>query len=150
MRGARTLHGEIVRDCKSTLRSTVTRTLSSCAALSKRLKKSCDWGGRYKGVASCLWSRLRLRAARSCRRGLVSNMAGWRTSRCTQLPDLAPPAQPIRSFGYIKMDAEGSERKVRRGTERTMQDGRPALLIERGERTDIEQFLSARRYRRCI
>lgn len=97
----------------------------------------------------------------------------------TQLPDLSHLAQKIRSFGYsfvsttdlrfdriavrvrkldrfrlapdfIKIDVEGSELAVLRGAETTLQENRPALLIEGGDRADIECFLVARGYRRCV
>ena len=97
----------------------------------------------------------------------------------TQPPDLARLVETVRSFGYafvsttkltfdrisvqvrdldrfrlapdfIKIDVEGSELAVLKGAERTLQENRPALLIEGGERVDIERFLSTLGYRRCV
>jgi FkbM family methyltransferase len=97
----------------------------------------------------------------------------------TQAPDRANFAETIKGFGYsfvpagelafdripvqvkaldrfrfapefIKIDVEGSELEVLEGAETTLRESRPALLIEGGGRTEIERFLSARGYRRCI
>jgi len=97
----------------------------------------------------------------------------------TQLPDPTPLAQTLRNYGFsfasntdltferiavqvkkldcfrlapdfIKIDVEGSELEVLKGAERTLQENKPTLLIERGARKDIESFLSALKYRRYV
>jgi FkbM family methyltransferase len=91
-------------------------------------------------------------------------------------PDIAEMAKIIRSFGFtfasennlgierlaapmrlldqlvlrpdfIKIDVEGAELRVLRGAVRILDEDRPALLIEHGDREEIEDFLSRRGYR---
>jgi FkbM family methyltransferase len=97
----------------------------------------------------------------------------------TRLPDRSRFARTLRGFGYdfvssteltfeqiqievrtldgfglvpdfIKIDVEGSELEVLQGAETTLESSRPVLLIEAGDRADIECFLSARGYRRFM
>jgi FkbM family methyltransferase len=97
----------------------------------------------------------------------------------TKLPDRSRFARTLRRFGYsfvssteltfdqiqiqvrtldgfglvpdfIKIDVEGSELEVLQGAETTLESSRPVLLIEAGDRAEIECFLSARGYRRLM
>jgi FkbM family methyltransferase len=97
----------------------------------------------------------------------------------TRLPDRSLFARTLRGFGYtfvssselvfdqiqiqvrtldgfglvpdfIKVDVEGSELEVLRGAKTTLETSKPVLLIEAGDRAEIECFLSARGYRRLI
>lgn len=51
---------------------------------------------------------------------------------------------------FIKIDVEGSELEVLLGARQTLIANRPALMIERGDRAEIESFLVAQGYRRYI
>jgi FkbM family methyltransferase len=97
----------------------------------------------------------------------------------TRLPDRSRFARTLRSFGYsfvssteltfdqipirvrtldgfglvpdfIKIDVEGSELEVLQGAEATIERNKPVLLIEGGDRGEIESFLSARGYQRLM
>jgi FkbM family methyltransferase len=97
----------------------------------------------------------------------------------TRSPDRKQFARTLRSFGYsfvssteltfeqiqiqvrtldgfgfvpdfIKIDVEGSELDVLHGAETTLERSKPVLLIEAGDRAEIERFLSARGYRRFV
>jgi FkbM family methyltransferase len=49
---------------------------------------------------------------------------------------------------FIKIDVEGSELEVLQGAAATIESGKPVLLIEGGDRAEIDCFLSARGYQR--